>query len=285
METYVIHVNKECNCDCLYCYETDKTSKYTLEEVLKYSQNIIDTATDQFSVEFLGGEPMLEWGHIVAVYELFEKSDCVVNEYIITTNGTIVNDEIIKFLSIHKNIRMSISIDGNRFANQLRVFKDGKNTYDAVIENCKLLIGKGLTPSIHFTTHKYNVSHIYDSIVRLFDLGLNHIAVGTVENTMKIDQEYCDIFIAQLKKVSDLIKSNEKYKDLHISQFEWLKPKTDIRKYVKDSDGKTIGETYGRVENDVTSNKSYDVKVCDDVTDISSMIYNIRETVYNYHNK
>ena len=33
METYVIHVTKECNMNCLYCYEKDKTSTYTWEEV------------------------------------------------------------------------------------------------------------------------------------------------------------------------------------------------------------------------------------------------------------
>ncbi len=285
METYVIHVSKECNCDCLYCYEKDKTSKYTRTEVLEYAQAIIDTASGDFTVEFLGGEPMLEWGHIVAVYELFENSANPAQGYTITTNGTIVSEYIGMYLVNNRKLNMSISIDGNKFANQLRVFKNGENTYEKVIANCKFLMDfYNVIPTIHFTTHKFNVSHIYDSIVLLHSKGLKHIAVGTVESTMPIDKEYCDIYIAQLKKVSDLIKTTNKYKDLYISQFEWLKPKSDIRKYLTDASGKTIGETYGRVENDITSKDSYNVKACNETTSVSEMIYNIRETVYLYHN-
>ena len=76
-ERYVIHVTKKCNMSCIYCYEKDKTSKYTKDEVVNTAITIASKCkSDKFSIEFLGGEPMLAFDIVKAVYEALEKEYC-----------------------------------------------------------------------------------------------------------------------------------------------------------------------------------------------------------------
>jgi len=284
MERYVIHVTKECNCDCLYCYEKDKTSVYTWPEIKKLLDDIV-LYNKEFSIEFLGGEPLLAFDLIKQSYYYLESlTDVLVHDYAITSNGTILTPEIIEFLQKNKKVSICFSMDGHSHANQLRVLKDSrKNTYHNVMENVKKMQENGLTPSIHMVSHLYNVSMIADSISHLYALGIRHVDVGTIENTMVIDAEYCDRFIKEMKIVSDKIHSGI-YNSLNVGILQWLKPKDDVRTYLRDKDGKLLGESYGRATDDLTQNDNqYAVLKCD--SSLGDTIYNIRKTVYDYHNK
>lgn len=288
LERYVIHVTKECNCDCLYCYEKDKTSEYTWEEIKHLIDKIIKCRTrNEFGIEFLGGEPMLRWDLIKQSYEYLENIlEINVVDYIITTNGTIMEKEIADYLSKNKKIRLAYSLDGHIHANQLRVFKDSrKNTYHRVIENINFLKKYGIESTVHMVTHPYNVAMIADSIDYLYKFGIKIIDIGTVESVMKINKEYCDRFIEELDIVSKKIIDGT-YSDLHIGLFEWLKPYSDVRSYIKDPEtGKTIGESYGRSGNDITHTNDYNVIKCKHKDEISEMIYHIRKTAYDSHQK
>ncbi len=288
LERYVIHVTKECNCDCLYCYEKDKTSTYAWEEIKELIDKIVRYRTsDQFGIEFLGGEPLLRWDLIKQSYEYLEGlSEVNVMDYVITTNGTIVDEEIADYLSKNKKIRFAASMDGHSWANQLRVFKDSrKNTHDKVIENLNYLRKFGVEGSIHMVTHPYNVAFISGSIDHLYKQGIRSIDIGTVENTMIIDQEYCDRFIKELDIVSQKIVDGD-YPGLSIGLFEWVKPYSDVRSYIRDpKTGKVIAESYGRSGKDITYTDDYKVIRCENETDIGKMIYRIRKTVYDNHQK
>ena len=114
LETYVIHVTKLCNLDCVYCYEPDKTSTYTVDEIYNHIDDIfmeIKKNSTQVSVEFLGGEPLLELGLIKLAYERIEqKCGKNIRKYIISSNGTIMNDDILKFLLDTKDrLKLAIS--------------------------------------------------------------------------------------------------------------------------------------------------------------------------------
>ncbi len=284
METYVIHVTKECNCQCLYCYETDKDSVYTWEEIKEYLDQLIKYRTSNiFSIEFLGGEPLLAFDKIVKVYDYVESyKELNVDHYTITTNGTILDDEIIKFLKDNPKVNIAISMDGHKYANQFRVFKDNISTYDKVMENIKLLQDNDIEYHIHIVSHPYNIAFLSDSIDHLYKEGVKSIDIGTVESTLKIDQEYCDRFVKELNDVSKKIVLGE-YPDLSIGLFNSVKPYEDIRTYIRDEEGKTIGETYGRSGEDVSIKNCKNVTRCVDKDEISEMIYYIRKKVYDNH--
>ena len=153
------------------------------------------------------------------------------------------------------------------------------------IENINFLKKYGIESTVHMVTHPYNVAMIADSIDYLYKFGIRIIDIGTVESVMKINKEYCDRFIEELDIVSKKIIDGT-YSDLHIGLFEWLKPYSDVRSYIKDPEtGKTIGESYGRSGNDITHTNDYNVIKCKHKDEISEMIYHIRKTAYDSHQK
>ena len=288
METYVIHVTKECNCNCLYCYEKDKTSKYTWDEIKTFIDNLVKYATEKkFTIEFLGGEPMLAWDLIKKTYEYFEKEkkEVEVNAFVITTNGTVLDDKKAEFIANHKKIHFAVSMDGHKYANQLRYFKDSNvNTYDKVMENISLLKKHGGEASIHIVSHPYNVAFLSESIFHLYNKGIKNIDVGSVESTMEIDERYCERFIKELDYVSKKIVDGT-FPDLSIGLFNWLKPPEDVRSYIRDESGKVVGESYGRVGEDITHKDVYKTQRCIKKPKSTEMIVSIRKKVYDNHQK
>lgn len=284
-ERYVIHVTKQCNMACAYCYEKDKTSKYTKEEVVEVARNIAKNCKDKhFGIEFLGGEPMLAFDYIQAVYQVLEEQyPDRVSSYVITTNGTILTDEALDFLKQNPKVYFAISMDGTRWANQLRVMKNGVNSFGIVVDNIKKFKEKlGVRQlGVHIVTHPYNVGSIFNSIKFLYDLGIRNIGVGTVESTISINSQYCDRFVSEMQKVSNAIHDNT-FNGLTIDLFDNPKPETDQRYYIYDpKTGKTIGESYGRTSDDITNTELYkSVPVSSLVGDI---IAALRRCVYINH--
>lgn len=291
-ESYVLHVTKKCNMDCVYCYEKDKQSEYTWEDLKKVIDDIflnmpLNTVAH---MEFLGGEPLMNFPLLAQAYSYMQENykNKILN-YTITTNGTILNDKIIEFLKANPNVTFAVSMDGLRYSNQLRVMKDAQgnntNSYEKVVENFKILQEHGLSPSVHMVTHPYNVAFLFENIKHLYeDLHITSIGIGTVESTMQIDDEYCDTFINQIKKVALYVLALPK-SSLYVDLLEGLKSRQDVRTYVTDSSGKLLFESYGRLEGDVTSKKTSDyiISKCDSLSDITEKIYKIREYAYTFY--
>ena len=286
MERYVVHVTKECNMSCVYCYEKDKVSTYTWEEVREFLDRLVANNKEKsFGIEYLGGEPLLAFDIIKKATEYLENIQSIsVNDYMITTNGTILNDDIIEFMKKYPNVCWAASMDGNRYMNQLRVFKDtGINSYEVVIENAKEIIEKlgAHRVGIHMVTHPFNIGYLSKGIDHLYHIGIRRIGVGTVENTLAIGEEYASRFIQELSIVSERIANGE-YPGLSVDVLESLKPEDDQRYYIKDPiTGKTIGESYGRAKNDITQTNEYNSMAVS--SDLSTLINYIRRRVYIIH--
>lgn len=290
METYVIHVTKECNCACKYCYETDKTSQYTWDEIKALIDKIIQYRTsDEFQIEYLGGEPMLAFDYIKKATNYLDSHDGLTVHYTITTNGTILTESMIRWLKKNASVTWAASMDGTCFMNQLRVFReDNRNTHDTVIDNFKRLakrIGANRA-TIHMVTHQYNVGFLSDGIDHLYQEGVRHIGVGTVESTIIIDNYYVKRLIHEMDIISERLIAGD-YPGLFIDLLHSPKPLTDVRHYIHDESGKTIAETYGRSGEDITKkNDSTGYNAFAVSSPIGKMIENARHQVYvNYQSK
>lgn len=285
MERYVIHVTKECNMKCVYCYERDKTTTYTWDNIEGLIKNIVSSHKDdeKYSIEFLGGEPCLEMEYIKNAVKLFKEIDSDhVDYFIITTNGTIVTRDVIDFLKENKNVLFSISIDGTKEANNLRVLKaTGENSYDRVVFNIKKLMAADIPNnqlSVHLVTHPFNVEMLSDSIRHMYEIGIKNISVGTIESTMFIDDLYVKRFIREMSYISEDIV-DEKMPDLFIDIVQGFDPtQKDTRIYLKDENGVTVGETYGRAETDITKTDTY--KVVPTSSILGDTIFNLRKKVH-----
>jgi uncharacterized protein len=261
LENYVIHITKECNCSCKYCYEKDKVSTYSWFDIEKLLNNIKEY-NKEFSIEFLGGEPLLAFDLIKKSCDYLESfEDIHVLQYIISSNGTILNQEIIDFLKNTQKVIMAFSIDGTEFMNCLRTFKNGYNTHSTIIENIKVLQNNNIPIICHMTIHPYNVGFLANGIDYLYDLGIKTISIGTIESTIITGKEFFTRYIQELDLVSQKIINNE-YPGLlvDILSNNIENSKQDQKHYIYNNDGIIIAETYGRAKNDIKDKDIYITK-------------------------
>jgi len=141
-----LQVTQNCNLRCKYCVYSGSyinrthTNKRMTWEVAKKAVDFYYEHTRnsrEVSLGFYGGEPLLEIALIrkVVVYaeELFKGKKLSFN---MTTNATLITDEIVQFLLEH-NFFIAISLDGPKIIQDgNRVFADKENgTFDIVMEN------------------------------------------------------------------------------------------------------------------------------------------------------
>ena len=114
-------ITHDCNLHCSYCYEHHKSKKEMPVELAKsiikkefeYVRN--STEFKELEIDFMGGEPLMNFALIKEIVEWLESSPQQV-PYICfaTTNGTLLNDESKHWFRLHKQtIVLGISYDGD----------------------------------------------------------------------------------------------------------------------------------------------------------------------------
>ena len=145
-----LEITHMCNLNCEYCSYGKHYHRYrshgnktidvsVAEQAIKHYLNIPQSGG---TITFYGGEPLLEFDlirHLVLFAEAYYHS--IGKEQLsfsITTNGTLLSDEIIHFLVEHK-FSIFVSIDGDREShNQYRRYKaDGRGSFDDIEKNLR----------------------------------------------------------------------------------------------------------------------------------------------------
>ena len=152
LNTVVLNVNTGCNLSCTYCYKEDldkpsagkkmstATAEASVEMLLKESPD-----ETRYSVVFFGGEPLSNRPlieHMVAYCEQrFAEAGKEV-EFIMTTNATLLTEEIVDWLNAHR-FGLSISIDGPKTVHDRnRITVGGQGTYDVVRRKADMLLSR-----------------------------------------------------------------------------------------------------------------------------------------------
>ncbi len=161
VEKITLQLTQNCNFRCSYCayshnngtQRTHSSKKMSLELAKKAVDFLLNHSQDsqEANVGFYGGEPLLEFDLIKDVIEYSEQVFTGKRlTFTITTNGTLLTDEIVEYFIAH-NVDMMISLDGPKEINdKSRVFAaNGKGTFDTVFskiqhisEEYPQLIGK-----------------------------------------------------------------------------------------------------------------------------------------------
>lgn len=137
-------VTEACNLACTYCYEKnqgvhDRPKPMGRVDARKILDGVFDAAdTRDCTITFFGGEPLLNFPIVreATLYaeELARQRGRRV-DFTMTTNLTLLTDEIAAFLADHR-FHVMVSLDGNRENNdRYRVFRDGSGSYDVVVQN------------------------------------------------------------------------------------------------------------------------------------------------------
>ena len=166
--TVFFEVTKKCNLKCRHCFN-NSGKKAQNELTLNEIKNIIDGIYEAgvFNVKITGGEPFAR-ADIFDILNYLEKKEI---NYIIFSNGTIFNTEILHRLKLLKHlIKIRISIDGNELTNDLI---RGIGTYKLAISTLKQLSDNGLPCELNYTITKSNYNQITEVSNVLIDKHIN----------------------------------------------------------------------------------------------------------------
>ena len=204
LQRVVLNLTNQCNLACAYCYEysEDKISKsdgkpnYMSVEVAHAAIDMLlgeSEGRGSIHVTFFGGETLLNFPAMRSTVEYSKQKAAAAGkrvEFSLTTNATLLNEEIIDFFSEH-GIGVTVSIDGDRELNdRMRVFHDGRGSYEVIAPKIKRLLERHRTNSIGarvtLTSGVTDVCRIYRHLTS--ELGFN--AVGFSPATASPDRLY-----------------------------------------------------------------------------------------------
>jgi uncharacterized protein len=196
LSTLVLNVTNQCNLSCKYCYEFGEDKFANPEGKAKFmpvetAQEAIDyllansPGRPSVHVTFFGGETLLNFKVMRSAvqYALVKAKEAgKVIDFSLTTNGTLLSEEVIEFLSEYR-IGVTISLDGDREMNdQFRVFKDGRGSYDIIAPKVKALLARHTTRPIGarvtLTAQVAEVLKIYRHLTN--DLGFREVGFAPV---------------------------------------------------------------------------------------------------------
>ncbi len=146
MNVITLQVTQQCNLRCAYCaysgtYENriHNEKSMSLETAKKGIDYVISNSSESNRVDigFYGGEPLLRFDFIKQCVEYAKaNTEGKKLQFHMTTNGTILTDEIMEFLA-ENNFSLLISLDGpEEIHDKNRTFaSNGKGTFRAIMNN------------------------------------------------------------------------------------------------------------------------------------------------------
>jgi uncharacterized protein len=162
LQRIVLNLTNQCNLACGYCYEysadkiskTDGKPKYMGMDV---SQSAIDMLIKESAerpsihVTFFGGETLMNFPLLSETVRYAKEKSAEAGknvEFSLTTNATLITERIADFLAEHR-IGVTVSIDGDQELNdKMRVFHDGRGSYNVIVPKIKMLLERHRTNSI-----------------------------------------------------------------------------------------------------------------------------------------
>ena len=216
MQSFALWVTSCCNMQCTYCYEgKEKKNTYMSQQTL---DNVIDFIDEHMShnpgedllIDFHGGEPLLQFDKIEYAIEKFNKMFGKRVRYGITTNGTILTDNILKCLVDNFHYSLSVSIDGTRETHdQKRRMKDGKGSYDIVIKNARRILEKRKDVRVRMTVDSTTVNKLFSNVCALNAEGFKLIVPGIDYFDSKWDQDKMLILYQQMLLLKEEIQKGK----------------------------------------------------------------------------
>ncbi len=186
-----LHVAHTCNLNCSYCFASQ--GKYQGDRALmsfEVGKRAFDFLIENsgtrrnLEVDFFGGEPLMNWDvvkQLVAYARSIEKQHNKNFRFTLTTNGILIDDEIIDFLNKEMS-NVVLSLDGRKEINDhFRRDYAGNGSYDKIVPKFQKLVkareGKGYYVRGTFT---HNNVDFTNDLFHMADLGFTELSMEPV---------------------------------------------------------------------------------------------------------
>ena len=217
-----LHITNKCNLRCKYCY-VEQGAKTMTRETAFAAVDLAASEKKPCGLIFFGGEPLVEREliyDIVAYSQKIKKETGQIFYYKITTNGTLLDEEFLKF---SKNINMMIGFSHDGHAqNDCRVFHDGSGTADILEGKIPMLLKYQPYAVAMCTVNPETVQKLSSSVEFLFNKGFRYITVSpNYDKSAKWDKKTLAVLESEYKKLAELyIKWTKANMKFYLSCFE-----------------------------------------------------------------
>ena len=186
-----LHVAHTCNLNCSYCFASQ--GKYQGDRALmsfEVGKRAFDFLIENsgtrrnLEVDFFGGEPLMNWDvvkQLVAYARSIEKEHNKNFRFTLTTNGILIDDEVIDFLNKEMS-NVVLSLDGRKEVNDhFRRDYAGNGSYDKIVPKFQKLVGarEGKNYYVRGTFTHNNVDFTND-LFHMADLGFTELSMEPV---------------------------------------------------------------------------------------------------------
>ncbi|MBV9772216.1 MAG: quinohemoprotein amine dehydrogenase maturation protein [Bryobacterales bacterium] len=223
IQTLVMNLTNQCNLSCQYCYEfgADKLAtpagkpKFMDIETAKTSVDfLLNESGDRRSVHitFFGGETLMNFPLLKQVVEYANARAAEQGRHVdfsLTTNATLLTPGSIEFLS-EKHIGVTVSMDGPKeMHDALRVFSNGRGSYDIIEPKVRALIQNHRTRPI---TARVTLTSGVSDVIKIFrhlkqDLGFHEVGFAPVTSSPNqlytIGKQGMDSVLEQFHQLAD----------------------------------------------------------------------------------
>jgi sulfatase maturation enzyme AslB (radical SAM superfamily) len=201
-------LTSRCNLRCSYCYQSSKRKRRMAWKTLRAGLDLVlDSAAEEVGVTFNGGEPLLEFLLVRRAVDYVERNrpPWKIVKYYISTNGTLLTEEIVSFLEWH-DFTTQLSLDGAAGAQEQRApgtFSvldrklDRLRTRHPEFYNSNLRIAVTVTPA--------NLSYFAESVRYLLRKRIARIAMmPSIVSDASWDTERIDELDAQFARILEM---------------------------------------------------------------------------------
>ncbi|OGL42831.1 MAG: His-Xaa-Ser system radical SAM maturase HxsB [Candidatus Schekmanbacteria bacterium GWA2_38_11] len=223
---HIIVVTLRCNHKCLYCHasagpENNEGLDMAIDTAKMTVDTIFRTTAQNITIEFQGGEPLLNWGVIKFIIEYSKEKEKIDNKNLqisLVSNFSLMDDKKLNFL-VKNKVSLCTSLDGpeeihnkNRFysagnshKNVITWLKKSDDLYKKKYDICR--------PGALTTITKYSLPHSKAIIDQYVSLGLPKIYLrplnpfGVAKKTWEQIGYSIDDFIKFYKKSLNYIIS------------------------------------------------------------------------------
>lgn len=186
-----LHVAHTCNLNCAYCFASQ--GKYHGERALmsfEVGKRALDFLIENsgtrhnLEVDFFGGEPLMNWDVVKELVSYARVQEKIHNKnfrFTLTTNGVLVDDEVIDFCNKEMS-NVVLSLDGRpEVHDRLRVDYMGRGSYDLIVPKFQEFVKKRGGKNYYMRgTFTHNNIDFTNDIFHMADLGFTELSMEPV---------------------------------------------------------------------------------------------------------
>lgn len=186
-----LHIAHDCNLACRYCFAEEgeyhgrralmsyETGKQALDFLIANSGS-----RRNLEVDFFGGEPLMNWQVVKDLVKYGREQEKIHNKnfrFTLTTNGVLLNDEIMEFAN-KEMANVVLSIDGRKEVHDyMRPFRKGQGSYDLIVPKFQKFAESRNQEKYYVRgTFTHNNLDFSKDVLHLADLGFKQISVEPV---------------------------------------------------------------------------------------------------------